>query len=160
MSTHNVSMLIEREARLGFLVHDIARLMRARFDAQSRHLGATRQQFRTLASIAASPQPPTQAELAARLDVERITLGRMLDRLAEARLVERRADPRDRRVWRIHLLPAAAPVIERVNAFAAVLEQDMLAQLTPATRAALRDGLAELRDTLRRPAGENERDDA
>lgn len=158
ISIHNVTMLTKREARIGFLVHDIARLMRARFDAQSRHLGATRQQWRTLALIAASSEPPTQAELAERLDVERITCCRMIDRLAEAGLVERRADPRDRRVWRIHLRPEAEPVMERVEAFAETLEEELLASLPPAVRIGLRDGLGDLREALRRRASETERD--
>jgi DNA-binding MarR family transcriptional regulator len=157
ITADNISMLTDIEGRIAFMIHDLARLMRARFDAHARALGATRQQWRTLAAVARSPEPPTQAELADRLEVERITLCRMIDRLAEAGLVERRADPRDRRVWRIHLLPAAEPVIERVEAVAVRLEDELLSSLGADERAALRDGLARLREELRRPTGEDER---
>ncbi|MBV9841489.1 MAG: MarR family transcriptional regulator [Sphingomonadaceae bacterium] len=143
---------------LGVLVHDVARLMRHNFEVQARALGTTRQQWRTLIVTARCAEPPTQAELAERLDVERITLCRMVDRLADAGLVERRADPRDRRVWRIHLLPAAQPIIEQVGELANQLENELMASLGSVEGAALRRGLEKLRDVLRRPPGERERD--
>ncbi|MBA3896767.1 MAG: MarR family transcriptional regulator, partial [Sphingomonadaceae bacterium] len=86
-------------SNIGFLLHDVARRYRARFDADARELGVTRQQWRTLLHLSFR-EGQTQAELADRLEVERITLCRMVDRLSEAGLVERRADPQDRRVWR------------------------------------------------------------
>jgi MarR family transcriptional regulator, transcriptional regulator for hemolysin len=154
---HNISMHTEAPDTIGLLIHDVGRLMRHHFEGPARALGTTRQQWRTLINIARCEEPPTQAELAERLDVERITLCRMVDRLADAGLVERRADPRDRRVWRIHLLPAAQPVIESFGKLAEQVEGEMLALLEPEDAAGLRSGLEKLRDALRRPAAERER---
>ena len=148
-----ISML--RNETIAFLVHDVARLMRARFDGHARALGATRQQWRVLINLASLGEGPTQAELAERIDVEPITLCRMIDRLSEAGLVERRADPRDRRVRRLHLLPPAHQLVEKLSALAVELEDQALAVLPPAARIALRDNLIRLRDGLRH--GEDER---
>ncbi len=136
------------------LIHEAAHLMRNRYDAAARTIGTTSQQWRTLTSIARCHEPPTQAELAERLDVERITLCRMIDRLADAGLVERRADPRDRRVWRIHLLPPAEPVLEHFGGLAAEVEREILSALDPAERAALRSSLERLRASLRKQDSE------
>ena len=89
-----------------------------------------------------------QAEIADQLEVERITLCRMIDRLAEAGLVERREDPNDRRVWRLHLLPAALPLIEQLTAIGAAMEAETAALLGP-DAATFRDHLSRLRQGLR-----------
>ncbi len=95
---------------LGFLISDVSRLLRKRFDERARLIGVTRQQWRTL-SILKRHEGSNQGLLAELLEVEPITLGRMIDRLEEAGWVERRRDPGDRRVWRIHLTAAAQPVL-------------------------------------------------
>ncbi len=66
---------------------------------------------------------PTQTELADTLEVERISVGRMVDRLVDNGLVERRNDPADRRVWRLHLLPSAYEIVNKLAAIGASLEQ-------------------------------------
>jgi DNA-binding MarR family transcriptional regulator len=132
---------------VGFLLHDVARLMRYRFDARARDLGVTRQQWRALITIAIR-EGQTQAELADRLEVERITLCRMVDRLAEAGLVERRADPKDRRVWRLHLLPAAHDIVERLTHVGAEMEAQAH-ELIGEHFDAVVEGLARLREGLR-----------
>jgi len=76
-------MLANLSPLVGFLVHDVARLMRYRFDFRARSLAVTRPQWRALFTIAVN-EGMTQAALAERLDVERITLCRMIDRLADA----------------------------------------------------------------------------
>ncbi len=156
MSTYTISMLMNDES-ISFLVHDVGRLMRARFDADVRTLGATRQQWRVLINLARLGEGPTQAELAERLDVEQITLCRMVDRLSEAGLVERRTDPKDRRVRRVHLLPAAHAIVDRIAAIGSQTEADALSVLPAATQQALRDSLVQLRDGLR-GHGDDERD--
>ena len=142
---------------LAFLVHDVGRLMRARFDRHARALGTTRQQWRVLLNLARMADGPTQAELAERLDVEQITLCRMVDRLSDAGLVERRADPRDRRLRRLHLLPPAVPLVEKLRALAIELEEKALADLPPAARTELSRNLTLVRDGLRQADGEPER---
>lgn len=141
---------------VAYLVHDLARLMRTRFDARARTLGATRQQWRVLLVLSTMDEGPTQAELAERLDVEPITLCRMVDRLSDAGLVERRADPRDRRVRRVHLMSAAHGIIDKLNGVAGELEREILDVLTPEAQGALRDSLTRLREGLRH--GEKERE--
>jgi DNA-binding MarR family transcriptional regulator len=138
----------------GFLMHDIARLMRYRFDARARDLGVTRPQWRALLHLARNPGS-TQTELADMLDVEQITLCRMVDRLAEAGLVERRADPSDRRVRRLHLLEPAHGIVDQLAEIGAELENEVLSPLTAEERAALFRNLARVRDGLRRPFGED-----
>jgi len=142
-------MLANLSPLVGFLVHDVARLMRYRFDFRARSLAVTRPQWRALFTIAVN-EGMTQAALAERLDVERITLCRMIDRLADAGLVERRADPKDRRVWRIHLLPAAYPIVDQLAAIGAEIEAEALSVLSPEERETLRDMLTRLRDGIKR----------
>ena len=151
VSAHNVSMLMDDN--IGFVMHDVARMMRYSFDARARDLGVTRPQWRALLHLARNPGL-TQAELADLLEVERITLCRMIDRLAEAGLVERCEDPRDRRVWRLHLLPAAHAIVDRLAAIGAELEEEILAALSTPERAAFIGSLKRLREGMRRPGGE------
>lgn len=124
MSRDNISMLTDEQESLGVLLHDSARLMRYRFDARARDVGVTRQQWRALYHLARN-EGMTQAELSDLLEVERITLCRMIDRLSDAGLVERRADPQDRRVWRLHLLPPAYDIVQRLSELGAELEREV-----------------------------------
>ncbi len=141
-------MLTETSRRIPFLMHDIARRSRYRFDARARSRGITRAQWRVLISLS-RVDGPTQSDLAEMLDVERITLCRMVDRLAEAGLVERRADPSDRRVWRLHLTERAMPLVDELGAIANEMEEDMLEPLSPEQRAVLTSLLATVRDHIR-----------
>jgi len=100
---------------LGIAMGDVSRLMRRRFDERARALGITRAQWLTLKMLSRN-EGINQGKLAELLEVEPITLGRMLDRLAEAGMVERRPDPADRRAWRIHLTEKARPLIEQLRA--------------------------------------------
>ena len=89
-----------------------------------------------------------QIELADALDVEPITLCRMIDRLEEAGLVERRRDGTDRRAWRIHLTEAAAPVIARLEAMGVGFNADILAGINEADRKTAERVLARIRQNL------------
>jgi DNA-binding MarR family transcriptional regulator len=91
-----------------------------------------------------------QIALAEALDVEPITLCRMIDRLEEAGLVERRRDSGDRRAWRIHLTAAAAPVLARLEAMGLVFNADILAGVGEADRAAALRVLERIRANLDR----------
>lgn len=121
---------------VAFLTADIGRLMRKRFDMMSRSYGATGPQWRALGAINRTPGI-TQAALASWLEVEAITAGRMVDRLEKAGLVERRADPADRRAWRLYLTPAAAPLMVQLQACADALIADTLAGVSVAENAQL-----------------------
>ena len=100
---------------LAFLLGDTNRLLRRRFDARARAFGVSRAQWQVLFALSRN-EGINQTGLADYLEVETITLCRMVDRLADAGLVERRPDPADRRAWRLHLLPAAHPILERMKA--------------------------------------------
>jgi DNA-binding MarR family transcriptional regulator len=128
-------------------MHDLARRFRYRFDNRARAIGVTRPQWRALLYLA-HREGITQSELAEWLEVERITLCRMIDRLAEAGLVERRADPQDRRVWRLHLMPSAHGIVEQLTAIGAEVEEEALATLSPVERTMLRETLVRMREGL------------
>jgi DNA-binding MarR family transcriptional regulator len=132
---------------LGFLISDVSRLMRRRFDERARLIGVTRAQWRTLTTLARH-EGLNQGSLADLLEVEPITLCRMIDRLEEAGLVERRRDPADRRAWLIFLTPKAHPLIGQLRGLAEDLFQDALSGLDTARRAALTDMLGVIRTNL------------
>src|SRR5690606_13904137 len=91
-------------------IFDVARLIRAHADRPAREHGMSRAQWVILMKLDQQPGL-SQQELADLIEVEPISIGRLIVRLAERGLVERRRDPKDRRFWRLHLLPAAAPVL-------------------------------------------------
>ena len=130
------------------LLADVARQLRFAFDSRARALGVTGSQWRVLLALARF-EGPTQSEVADYLDIERITLCRMVDRLGEAGLVERRADPSDRRVWRLHLLPAAHGLVDQLSAIGDELEAEALSHLSPEERDAMRSALTHIRDGLK-----------
>ena len=132
---------------LAFILSDAARLLRRRVDARARALGVTRAQWQVLLSLSRH-EGINQAGLADRLEVENITLCRMIDRLSEAGLVERRADSADRRVWRLHLTPAALPIIERMRVVAADVMAEALGAMTDDDRSQLNDLLETVRTNL------------
>src|SRR5271170_4176413 len=98
------------------LLNDVARLCRTRFDQRARQYGMTRAQWVILARLQRQPGI-SQNEMAAICEVEPITVGRLVDRLEARGLLERRADPSDRRIRRLHLLPAAEPIIAKIEAY-------------------------------------------
>jgi len=132
---------------VAFLTADIGRLMRKRFDMMSRHFGATGPQWRALAALGRTPGM-TQAALAAWLEVEAITAGRMVDRLEKAGLVERRADPADRRAWRLHLTKAAEPLLGQLQSCADALVADTLTGIAEPEREQLMALLGRMRANL------------
>lgn len=102
------------ENNLGSMLADVSRLMRRSYDERARSIGATRPQWLVLTTLARN-EGINQGGLAELLDVESITLCRMVDRLQDAGLVERRPDPADRRAWRLYLLPKAHDVISKLQ---------------------------------------------
>jgi DNA-binding MarR family transcriptional regulator len=103
--------------QLGFLIGDVSRLLRRAFDVRARTIGVTRPQWRMLTTLSRH-EGVNQGRLADLLDVEAITLCRMVDRLADAGLVERRSDPSDRRAWRIYLTENAHPILDELRLLA------------------------------------------
>src|SRR5215469_8892744 len=129
------------------LLHDVARLLRTRFDQRARSKGMTRAQWVILARVNAAPGL-SQNELASILEVEPISVGRLIDRLQARGLVERRPDPSDRRIWRLHLLPAAEPVLEEISKARDILGDQLLDGVDPAVRSRMVDALLKKKNTL------------
>ena len=98
-----------------FYLHDVAHLLRIMVDKRARMHDMTRAQWLILLRLHRQPGM-SQKELAELLEVEPITVARLVDRLEQRRMVERRADPSDRRIWRLHLLPDAEPLIGEIEA--------------------------------------------
>ena len=131
-----------------FEVSETARLIRREANKRAAVLGATKAQWRVLARLSRTGDGVRQIELAEALDVEPITLCRMIDRLEEAGLVERRRDEADRRAWRIFLTAEAAPVLVKLEAMGTSFNADMLAGVDEADRAAAQRVLARIRTNL------------
>jgi DNA-binding MarR family transcriptional regulator len=131
----------------GFLLHDTARLLRRDFERRSKGTGLTRAQWAVLAYVARN-EGSNQAALADMLDIEPITLVRLLDKLEAAALVERRPDPSDRRVRRLFLTEATGPLLEQLQQLAAETRETALAGLNEAERRQLTDLLMKVRVNL------------
>src|ERR1700742_335619 len=99
---------------IGFLLHDVARLLRKRFEQRAKGLGLTRSQWQPLAYLA-NNEGIHQAGLADILEIEPITLVRILDKLEARGLVERRQHAADRRIWLLFLTPAAHPILATIR---------------------------------------------
>ncbi len=110
---------VQRE--IAFMIMEVARLLKTYADQRARQYGMTRAQWAVLFRLDRS-EGLKQSELAELLDLQPITLTRLLDRLSDNGLIERRADPNDRRANRLFLTPAARPLLERLT----VLGEDMM----------------------------------
>jgi len=132
---------------LGFLISDVSRLMRRRFDERARALGATRAQWRTLTTLSRN-EGLNQGALADLLEVEPITLCRMIDRLEDSGLVERRRDPADRRAWQLFLTEKSKPVLAELKSTADELIENVLVGMSPTVRDALAGSLNQMRTNL------------
>lgn len=135
------------EQLLGFLLNDVARLMRTHFDSRARGLGLTRPQWRALVFLARH-EGINQSGLAEIIEVERMTLGRMIDRLEAAGLVERRPDASDRRVHRLYLSAEARPILDEMVVIAGQVQDEALAGLNDGDREALKALLTVIKDNL------------
>ena len=134
-------------SEIGFLLSDASRLLRRRFDERARAIGVTRTQWRALTAISRR-EGLTQGRLAEVLEVEPITLCRMVDRLEEAGHVERRRDPRDRRAWNLYLTEKSRPLIDQLRTIGDQAIDEALDGITASERAALVDMLARIRSNL------------
>lgn len=132
---------------LGYLLGDSSRLLRYDFDDRVRMVGVTGPQARLLLNLARS-EGENQGFFADALEVEPITLCRMVDRMAEAGLIERRRDPADRRAWRLHLTERSRPMIARLRECVDALVEDMMQGVDAAERGAFAQTLIAIRANL------------
>jgi MarR family transcriptional regulator, transcriptional regulator for hemolysin len=148
-------MIEEAEAQpgsdrnFGFLVHDVSRLIKRRFDRQARQTGLpiTRRQAAVVLYIARN-EGVSQSEVATWLDMEPIALVRMLDKLHEEGLVERRAHPTDRRIRTLWLTPDAHPVIERILVINQAIREEAFTGLPAQARETVITILDGIKDNL------------
>ena len=132
---------------MGFLLHDVARLLRRRFEQHARGSGLTRSQWQVLAYLSQN-EGINQAGLAELLEVQPITLGRIVDRLEELVLIVRHPDPADRRVWNLHLTPAARPKLAQMRKLGDITRGEALATVSEADRTRLLATLQVLKANL------------
>src|SRR5476651_974058 len=118
---------IKRE--MAFTIMDVARLIKTYADQRARQFGISRAQWAVLIRIART-EGLKQSELAEMLDLQPITLTRLLDRLADNGLIERRADPNDRRANRLYLMPAAKPLRDQLAELGADMMETVLEGLS------------------------------
>jgi MarR family transcriptional regulator for hemolysin len=135
-----------------FDISETARVVRRAFDQRAAALGVTRAQWRVLARLKREPWL-RQVELADRLDIEPITLCRIVDRLEDAGLVERKPDPADRRAWRLQLTDKAGPLVKQLRGVAHELALEALNGISAAEIEALQKQLSAIRDNVARNSG-------
>ena len=145
---------IQRE--IAFTIIDVARLLKTYADQRARQYGMTRAQWAVLFRLDRS-EGLKQSELAEILDLQPITLTRLLDRLAENGLIERRPDPNDRRANRLFLTPAARPLLERLTTLGEDMMGTVLAGLDAKSNERLLADLGTLRENLRGAINRNRR---
>jgi len=144
---------------LGFLLHDVARLLRKRFEQRARRPGLTRSQWQTLAYLR-SNEGIHQGRLAEILEIEPITLVPILDKLADRGLIERRRHPTDRRIWLLYVREEAHPLLAAMRELSDLTRGEAFDGIAPAQRDQLFDILSAMKTNLvracRAPVAENE----
>jgi DNA-binding MarR family transcriptional regulator len=138
------------ERSLGFLIHDVSRLLRRRFDRRAQCLGLTRAQWAVIAHLYRN-EGVNQTTLAESLDVQKITLARLVDRLEQDGWVERRPDPGDRRANRLYLTEKVAPMWGRMRELAGEIFEEALEGLSGMERDDLIDRLMMVKRNLAAP---------
>lgn len=126
--------------RLGFLVHDVARLMRKRFEKRGSRHGLPAAQWRLLVRVV-KEEGISQARIAELLEVEPISVSRLIDRMEEGGWIERRQDPSDRRVRTIHSTEKSREAYEEIKSHAGEVYEEALAGVPEEARAMLMSAL-------------------
>lgn len=135
------------ERNIGYLMHDAARLMRVNYDRRMRDLGLTRSQWWVLNYVFFN-EGIIQTELSAILEIERATLGRLLDRLEEKDWIERRPDPNDRRAKRVFLTRQVDDLIQTMRERAREMRAQTLSGLSADDQEWLIDTLIKIKKNL------------
>jgi MarR family transcriptional regulator for hemolysin len=135
------------EEGIGFLLVDVSRLMRRDFDRRVRDLGLTQAQWRAIAHLARD-EGINQTVLAERLEVQPITLARLVDRMEAAGWVKRRADPDDRRAMLLFLTPKAQPILKTMIGHAADALKDLMKGVSRSEHRTLIKALTRMKDNL------------
>ncbi len=131
-----------------FQLVETSRLLRTYVDQRARQHGTTRAQWGVLARLRRQ-EGLNQAALAELMDLQPISLARLLDRLQDQKLIERRADPADRRVYRLHLTPQGRGLVDELDAVRTDIAQEVLGGVADESILAALDALAAIREQTR-----------
>lgn len=143
--------------RFGFLIHDVSRLRRVVVDRALKPLGITRSQWWVLAFLSRR-DGMTQTALAADLDLTKVAIGGLLDRLEAAGFVERRADQNDGRARRVYLTRTGAKMVSAIRENVESIELEILSRVPEDALSQAADTLRTLKDTLLEMTGADAED--
>ena len=132
-----------------FTLGELARLVRAHADRQSARFGITRAQWAVLAKVERF-EGMKQSELAEQMEMQPITLTRLVDRLCDNGWIERRGDETDRRVNRLYLRKAARPLLAKLSSLRSELTRTALEGINPAEAHRLLAQLESIKENVRR----------
>ena len=135
------------ENSLFYLLHDTTQQIRKHFDRRATRLELTRAQWRALKATGRQ-EGVSQSELAEYLDMEAIPVGRVIDRLEKTGFIERRADPGDRRRWRLYLTPKAHAVVGEMEVIAGELRDEALRGIPRAELDVMMRTLTQVKENL------------
>jgi MarR family transcriptional regulator, transcriptional regulator for hemolysin len=137
----------------GFVLYETARLLAKRFDQRAKALGLTRAQTQLLAYLVTN-EGINQAGLAEMLEIEPISLARLIDRMEQAGWVERRPDPKDRRAWLLFVTEKVKPIFAKMIEVGQVVRAEALSGLSAAERTQILDMLLRVRRNLSDKSGD------
>ena len=139
---------LSKNREMLFLISDVGRLLRTYADQKARQLGMTRAQWAVLLKLERH-EGAQQSELADFLEIQPITLTRLVDRLCENGLIERRPDPADRRAKLLYLTPAARPLLAQISKQVEEVAEEVLSGIDPQALDAAMSQLGIARENLR-----------
>lgn len=151
MSTTDAPIKKPQDA-LGFVLSDVARLIRRNFNRQVQKLGLTQAQWQVLAFLARN-EGVRQIQLADSLDMQPISVARIIDRMQASGWVERRPDPTDRRAFNLYLTAQANPILEQMWDQGAITRAEALKNIPAADQDQLLRTLLRMRENLGHDAG-------
>jgi DNA-binding MarR family transcriptional regulator len=140
--------------RFGFLVHDVSRLRRVVIDRALKPLGITRSQWWVLAFLSRR-DGMTQTALASDLDLTKVAIGGLLQRMEAAGIVVRRSDESDARIRRVFLTREGARLVGKIRRQVEDVEKEILGPNTDEELAVTVIALRRMKDTLLRKIGED-----
>ena len=138
------------DRNFGLILHDVARLLRTNFDRLVKSIGLTRSQWWVLTHLYRE-DGLTQTKLAELMEIEKPSLGRLLDRLEAKKWIRRESDPHDRRANRIYLTVDVEPMIREMRQHAAEVRRQALVGLSETEHEQLVDALLTIKDNLTTP---------
>jgi len=142
-----VTSKLDAERHLGFLIHDLARLLRRNFDRRVQDLGLTQAQWRAIVHLSRG-EGMTQSALADSLDVQPITLARLIDRMESAGWVERRSHPLDRRATQLYLTDKSQPILAEMYTRANATLNEAVAGIAAGSQRELIESLQRIKRNL------------